>query len=285
MQPFAYARPETEEEVLGLLAAYGPEARLLAGGTDLVVGLRNGEIRPKIVIDLKRVVELRPGITETDGRFAVAATTVLADLVADVRIRQHFPALVQAALTVGSVQIRHRATLAGNICNASPAADTAPALLAYGTDVVLASAEGRRRVALEHFFIGPGRTVLRRGELVASIELPVPDRPFGSAFGRLTRRRGVDLATISLCCFVDASGDTRFGYGAVGPRPFVVADTSRVLADPATTTAEREEVLERMTAQANPISDVRASREYRRAMLLVLSRRLLRVATRLRAGS
>src|SRR5262249_46279002 len=141
----------------------------------------------------------------------------------------HFPALVESAAVVGSVQIRNRATLAGNICNASPAADTAPALLVYRATVNLVSASASRGGALTAFFERPGRTGMRQGELVASIDLPVPAARAGAAFGRITRRYGVDLATINLCCRVDVSGETRFAYGAVGPRPFLVTDPSGVL--------------------------------------------------------
>lgn len=278
MHAFAYARPQSVAEALALLEEYGPEARLLAGGTDLLVGLRKGKIRPRMVIDLKRVAELRPEINETGSLLRIGATAVLADLIEDERVQRHFPALVEAAATVGSIQIRNRATLAGNICNASPAADTAPPLLAYGAEVNLMSVGGSRRVPLNDFFTGPGQTVLQRGELVASIDLPLPQQPLGSAFARLTRRRGVDLATISLCCSVDASGITRFAYGAVGPRPFLVADESGVLADPGASDEEKDQVLGRLVAQTSPISDVRASREYRQAMLPVLSRRALRLA-------
>jgi carbon-monoxide dehydrogenase medium subunit len=278
MQAFAYARPESEAEVLELLAAHGREARLLAGGTDLMVGLRSGKLRPRVVIDIKRAGDLRPSIEEEDGRVAISATTVLTDVIENAAVRHNFPALVEAASTVGSVQIRNRATLVGNICNASPAADTAPALLVYQAAVVLATAGGTRRLLLDDFFVGPGQTVLRPGELVQSIELPKPGPPFGAAFGRFTRRRGVDLAGVSVCCSVDSSGVTRFGFGAVGPRPLLVADRTGVLADPAADQGGRERALEQLVGQASPISDVRASREYRRAMLPVLSRRVLAAA-------
>jgi carbon-monoxide dehydrogenase medium subunit len=199
----------------------------------------------------------------------------MADIESDARVRAHFPALVEAASTVGSIQIRNRATLAGNICHASPAADTAPALLVYGAEVNLASARGTRRLPLAEFFLGPGRTALKPAELVTSIDLPLVNERHGAAFARLTRRRGVDLATINLCCRVDAGGRTRFAYGAVGPHPFLVADDSGLLADPKASDAARDEVLLRLLTQASPISDVRGSREYRRAMLLVMSRRAL----------
>jgi carbon-monoxide dehydrogenase medium subunit len=275
MHPFAYARPATLSAALALLDEHGAGARVLAGGTDLVVELRNRTIRPRIVIDIKRVAELPPSISETGDRLRISATAVMADIELDARVRAHFPALVEAASTVGSIQIRNRATLAGNICHASPAADTAPALLVYGAEVNLASARGTRRLPLAEFFLGPGRTALKPAELVTSIDLPLVNERHGAAFARLTRRRGVDLATINLCCRVDAGGRTRFAYGAVGPHPFLVADDSGLLADPKASDAARDEVLLRLLTQASPISDVRGSREYRRAMLLVMSRRAL----------
>lgn len=281
---FDYARPTSLREALALLRDV-PDARPLLGGTDLLVGLRKGTLRPPLVIDLKRVADLPAGIEQTDSALRISATTVLTDLIADERVRSRFPALVEAALVVGSIQIRNRATLAGNIANASPAADTAPPLLVYGAVVEILGASSRRRVPLTEFFLGPGATVLAPGELVTAVELPLPDEAMGSAFARMTRRRGVDLATVNLCCSVSERGITRFAYGAVGPRPFVVADESGVLADPAHDPEEQEEVLRRLTAHATPISNVRASREYREAMLLVLSRRALALArTRLGDG-
>jgi CO/xanthine dehydrogenase FAD-binding subunit len=285
MQPFAYAAPSTLSEAIALLEEHGPEACLLAGGTDVVVGLRNRTLRPKLVIDLKRIAELRPEIRETGPWVSITATTALAGINDDARIRSRFPALIEAAATVGSAQIRNRATLTGNICHASPAADTAPALLAYRARVSLASVRGTRSVNLDEFFVGPGKTVLQRGELVMSIDLPIPAGRMGATFARITRRRGVDLATISLCCVIESTGRTLFAYGAVGPRPFLVTDESGVLADPTADEAHKDEVLRRMLAEASPISDVRASREYREAMLLVMSRRALRASTeRLRAA-
>jgi len=274
---FQYARPASLGEALALLEEV-PDARLLSGGTDLLVGVRKGTVRPPLVIDLKRVLELAPGIEQTDTTLRISATTVLSDVIADVRIRTHVPALVDAALVVGSIQIRNRATLAGNVCNASPAADTASPLLVYDALAEIVGSTGVRRIALADFFLGPGRTALRPGELVSAIELPVPMAPRGAAFGRMTRRRGVDLATVNLCCSVSASGETRFAFGAVGPRPFLVTDASGTLADAAGEQEAQDAVLREMTAQATPISNVRASREYRQEMLLVLSRRALETA-------
>lgn len=276
MVPFAFARPATLAEVFALLDEHGDEASLLAGGTDLVVELRNRSRRPNVVIDLKRVAELQPGISERGGRLTIAATTAMTDVQENALVQMWFPALVEAAAVVGSVQIRNRATLAGNICHASPAADTAPPLLVYEAVVNVASARSARRVKLDEFLVGPRQTVLQRGELVTSIELPIATERRAATFARITRRRGVDLATVSLCCMVDASGRTRFAYGAVGPRPFLVTEEAGTLADPSAGEASKDRALRQLLDRASPISDVRGSREYREAMLLVMSRRALR---------
>lgn len=276
MHPFAYAQPATLAEALALLERYGDRAALLAGGTDLVVELRNRSRRPELVIDLKRVAEIQPSITSTGRSLTITAATSMTDVQENEHVRTHFPALADAAATVGSIQIRNRATLAGNVCHASPAADTAPALLVYDATVNLAGRRGTRMVKLDDFFVGPRQTALQGGEIVTSIYLPLPNERRAAKFARITRRRGVDLAAISLCCMVEASGRTRFGYGAVGPRPFVVADATGVLADPSASDRAKDEALGGLIAHASPISDVRGSREYRAAMLLVMSRRVLR---------
>lgn len=278
MRSFDYVRPDTLDEALALLRQHGTRARLLAGGTDLIVRLRRRHVQPAIVIDIKRAARLRNDVVEIDGRLRVGANAVITDIVSDPRIRHHFPALVEAASVVGSIQIRNRATLTGNICNASPAADTAPALLVYGAIVNAISASGERAIPLADFFTGPGRTVLEPAEMVASIDLPLPAEPTGAAFGRVTRRFGVDLAVINMCCAVTAAGETRMAFGAVGPRPFVVTDETRTLAARAAADAVRDDALQRLIGHAAPVSDVRGSREYRLAMLAAVGRRTIDAA-------
>ena len=270
-------RKERHDEAFALLTAT-PDARVLCGGTDLIVALRKRKITPPLVVDIKSVPELAPGIVENDGSLRIGATTVLTHVIADERVRAWFPALAEAAHVVGSIQIRNRATLAGNLVNASPAADTAPPLLVYGASVELISVRETRAVPLIEFLTGPGRTVLGPGELVTAVVLPVPTEQVGSAFGRMTRRRGVDLATVNLCCSVSASGVTRFAFGAVGPRPFLVTDETGTLANPGSPADAQADALRALTSQATPISNVRASREYREAMLTVLARRALDTA-------
>jgi CO/xanthine dehydrogenase FAD-binding subunit len=273
LRSFTYVRPDTLDRAISVLAEHGPAARLLAGGTDLIVRMRLGHVRPEIVVDTKRVGDLRADIVQTDGGLQFGARVTMTALIGDVRVRQHFPALVEAASVVGSIQIRNRATLAGNICNASPAADTVPPLLVYGAVVNVVGPIGSRRVPLTDFFTGPGRTVLSGDEIVESIDLPLPEVPTGAAFGRITRRRGVDLATINLCGLVTADGEARFAFGAVGPTPFLTIDASGALADRPTDEKVRTAAFRSLTARARPITDVRGSREYRNAMLDVMTRR------------
>jgi len=182
--------------------------------------------------------------------------------------------LERRALYVGSVQIRNRATLAGNVCNASPAADTAPALLVYDAEVVAVGPGGRRRIGLADFFVRSGVTTLAPDELVESIELPVPAGARGSVHLRRTRRRGHDLASVTLACAVSPDGVTRIAYGSVGPRPVLLADTSGLLADSRVPDADKAARLSQLFGDASPSpTSMRASPEYRLAMLRVLGLR------------
>lgn len=280
MQTFAYERPASLAEAVALLEAHGPAARVLAGGTDLIIGLRNGTHVPAVVVDVKHVAELCPPvIREDDGSVSLAATTTMTEIVTSPLIRRYYPALAEAAAAVGSVQIRNRATVVGNICNASPAADTAPPLLVYGATVVAVGPAGSRRIPITEFFVRSGVTTLARGELVAAVELPVPSRQLGAVHLRRTRRRGHDLASVTLCCSVDERGVTRLAYGSVGPRPVLVGDESGVLADPAALPEAKSPIFERLFAEASPSKrSMRASPEYRLAMLRVLGARAVRIA-------
>jgi carbon-monoxide dehydrogenase medium subunit len=268
MTSFAYVRPQSLAEAFELLA--DDDAVALAGGTDLLVSIRHHESRPATVVDLKSVEEIGSTIEFHDDRLRIGGRVVMSRLISDEHMNRHFPALVAAASVVGSVQIRNRATLAGNLCNASPAADTAPALLAYLASVSISGPEGDRIVPVAEFFLGPGATVLGRGEVVTSVEIPIPVDKTGSAFARVTRRRGVDLASVSVACVVETSGRARFGFGAVGPTPLFAEATVEKLAE--------DDGWARLLAVTSPISDVRAGADYRRAMLEVHSRRALAAA-------
>lgn len=279
MQTFAYMRPATLTEAVALLAASAPDVRLLAGGTDLIIGLRDGSETPRAVIDVKRIPELCSGIGEDRDVVTIGAATVMAAIAGNALILRHYRALAEAAAVVGSVQIRNRATLAGNICNASPAADTAPPLLVYGAVVVAVGPEGPRRIPIDEFFVRSGVTTLAPAEIVVSVELPLPATRMGAAHVRRTRRRGHDLASVTLCAGVDETGVTRIAYGSVGPRPVLAIDETGVLADPASTPEAKTAVFDKMFAAASPSPrSMRASPEYRLAMLRVLGSRAVTTA-------
>ena len=279
MHAFDYERPDRLADALALMADADGGARLLAGGTDLIIRIRDGSIRPKTVVDVKGIAEFSRDIRIDDGWLRIGARTTMTDLLRDERIRRDYTALAEAAAYVGSVQIRNRATLIGNICNASPAADTAPALLAFEARVVAVGQGGRRIIPLDDFFVRSGVTTLAPWELVEAIEMPVRSGRRGSVHARRTRRRGHDLASVTLAVAIDEDGVTRVSYGSVGPRPVVAVDESGALADPtAGDDAVRDRLDELFAAAAPSPTSMRASPEYRLAMLRAMGIRAVHAA-------
>ncbi|HOV93279.1 MAG TPA: xanthine dehydrogenase family protein subunit M [Spirochaetales bacterium] len=279
MPDFEYVRPQNMSEAVDFLKVHGSETRILAGGTDLLIQLRNDEISSPFILDVKRISELQTGIQQKNGVVSISASATVSEIILNNLINAYFPALITAAKTIGSVQIRNRATIAGNICNASPAADSAPPLLVYGAQVVIAGSKGMRRIPLNEFFIRSGVTALQKDELVAAIELPVPTTKMGAAYLRRTRRRGHDLASVTLCCAIEQTGTVRLAYGSVGPRPVLVVDKSGILVDKKASDEAKMATLESMFAQASPSkTSMRASPAYRLAMLRVLGKEGLDLA-------
>ena len=279
MRTFDYERPDMLADALALMADADGAARPLAGGTDLIIRIRDGSIRPRTVVDVKGIAEFSRDIRIEDGWLRIGARTTMTDLLRDDRIRRDYTALAEAAAYVGSVQIRNRATLAGNICNASPAADTAPALLAFEARVVGVGQRGRRVIPLDDFFVRSGVTTLAPGELVEAIEMPVRSGRRGSVHARRTRRRGHDLASVTLAVALDEDGVTRVSYGSVGPRPVLAIDDTGLLADPAAgDDAVRDRLDELFAAAAPSPTSMRASPEYRLAMLRVMGLRAVQDA-------
>jgi CO/xanthine dehydrogenase FAD-binding subunit len=251
-------------EVVALLAEHGTNAKVLAGGTDLIIRLRDGTYTPKVVIDVKRIPEFAPLIERRDDVLRISAGTTMTDIHDSELIQRSFPALADAARFVGSVQIRNRATLVGNQCNASPAADTAPPLLVYDARLVIAGPSGERRLALNDFFVRSGVTTLEAGEVVTAVELPVPGSRVRSAFQRRTRRRGHDLASVTVAVAMSENG-VRLSFGSLGARPLVFEGD--------------ESLVEQWFSEASPSpSSMRAAPDYRVAMLRVLTDRALEAA-------
>ncbi|MYH72432.1 MAG: xanthine dehydrogenase family protein subunit M [Acidimicrobiia bacterium] len=276
-----YCRPRTVSEVLAALANAEGRGRILVGGTDLLVHLRKDPFAPTVVVDIKSVNDLPPAVEIDDDVVRFGPTARMAEISGDPFIAGHLPALGASARVVGSIAIRNRATLVGNICNASPAADTVPALFVYGSTVTLTGPGGERTLPLVEFFVGPGQTRCGPDEIVIRIDVPIPDRGHRSAFQRLTRRRGVDLATVSVAAGVDADARIVLGLGCVGPTPLVTDASPPVdLTDPAAI----EGAVEELVSIATPISDVRAARDYREAMVRVLAVRAVQSATAASGG-
>ena len=271
-----YCRPRTVSEVLAALASAEGRGRILVGGTDLLVHLRKDPFAPTVVVDIKSVNDLPPAVEIGDDAVRFGPTAQMAAISSHPFVEGHLPALGAAARVVGSLAIRNRATLIGNICNASPAADTAPALLVYGSTVTVTGPGGDRTMPLADFFVGPGQTRCGPEEIVIRVDVPIPERGHRSAFQRLTRRRGVDLATVSVAVGVDPTGRIVLGLGCVGPTPLLTGASPPV---DLTDLAAVEGAVEELVSIATPISDVRAARDYREAMVRVLSVRAVQSAT------
>jgi CO/xanthine dehydrogenase FAD-binding subunit len=281
MRPFQYERPDRLDDAMSILAGGG--ARLLAGGTDLIIRLRDGSIRPDVVVDVKRVADLDDQVRVAGDRLVIGGRAVMTDIAAHPVVRRDFVGLAESAAVVGSVQVRNRATLAGNIGNASPAADTVPSLLVYDATVTVRGVGGERRIAADEVFVRSGVTTLAPDEVIVAIELPLPSGPRGSVHQRRTRRRGHDLASVTLACAIGADGVTRLAYGSVGPRPLLRVEETGVLADASRPHEERLALLDTLLGDAAPSpTSMRATPDYRQAMLRVLGWRAVEAALRRR---
>jgi CO/xanthine dehydrogenase FAD-binding subunit len=273
--------PRSLGEALTVLSAR-PEARALAGGTDLVVQLRDGRRRAEILVDLGGCG--LDQIREVDGVLEIGAGAVMDAIAEHPRVRAEFPALAAAAAQVGGWPIQCRATLGGNLANASPAADTAPALLVADAELVLASSSGERRVPLHGFFLGPGRTVLAPGELIAAVRLPLLHRGSGrrslERFAKVGPRREQVIAVVSLAgrAVLDRDGTLdliRLALGSVAPTPVRARRAESCLTGRRLTPAVRREAAGELQRDIAPIDDVRAPASYRRIAAAVLLDRFL----------
>jgi CO/xanthine dehydrogenase FAD-binding subunit len=281
MQPFDYITPRNHEEASRLLAAPEAAACALSGGTDLLIRIRAGLVRPEIVVDLKKLPGMQEIHEAPDGWITVGAACTMNQVARHPSIRQHHDLLVQACNSVASYQLRNRATIGGNCCNASPAADTAPALYCLGAEVVLFGPQGRRRMSIENFFKGPGRTALEPAEYLTSILLPPAQPGAGGAFRKLGRTRAGDISLACLAVYsfretgsrgplMNGRRTWRIALGAVGPRPMRASRAEESLAHDSSPSAVAL-AADLAAAEAEPIDDLRASAAYRRAIIRVLT--------------
>ncbi|MCH7952440.1 MAG: xanthine dehydrogenase family protein subunit M [Chloroflexi bacterium] len=292
MRTFEYKAPETIDEAVSLLKEAGGSARPLAGGTDLVVQLKERATRfpyPATIVSLDRVSELR-GIdfSETDG-LRIGAGATMTDVATHPAVRERYAALAEGAGVVGSLQTMNMATIGGNVCNAAPSADTAPPLLVYEAEAVIVGPNGRRTLPIAEFFRGPGETALASDELLAELRLPLPPSGTGAAFQRNTPRKQMDIAVVGVAVALTLSGDTieraRVALGAVAPTPLRATAAEAALQGQ----TANEETFAKAAAAAvqdsSPISDLRASAEFRRHLVKVMTARLLAEAANRAKGS
>jgi len=281
----SYLRARSVEEALALWSEK-PDARFMAGGTDLLPQARCGTCSPvckggdssppRTVIDVKSIPELREIRQTEDGSLAIGAAVSVASVARHPELRRHYPLLVDCCLSLGSYPLRNRATVVGNICNASPCADTSAALLALDARVAAVGPGGRREIDMGDFFQGPGQTALRAGELVVEVLLHEKYRGGRGHYGRIARRRAVDISTVAVAVsyFAGLEPGHRITLLSVAPTPLRVPEAEKLLDRKGPDAAEK--AAEICIAACSPIDDVRASAGYRRAMVGVLAERGVR---------
>jgi CO/xanthine dehydrogenase FAD-binding subunit len=279
---FDYAKPASLAEASRLLVERAGEARPFMGGTDLFVRMRDGFIRPQIVVDVKHLPGMRDILYDEQTGLTIGAAATMNEVARHPDVQAHYPLLAEAANAVASYQLRNRATLGGNLCNGSPAADTAPATLLLEGRIVLYGPNGEREVPADEFFLGPGKTAMQAGELMTAVRFPVSPAGSVGRYLKLGRNKAGDLAIAGVAVFGFPNGTThhsyrfRVGLASVAPVPLRAREAEKVLA--ARPPGEETFALaaEKAMEAATPIDDVRASAAYRKAMVRALTLRGLR---------
>jgi len=269
MSSFEYHRPRTLDDAFELFGR-SPEARYIAGGTDVMVRLRQARMRPSALVSLRNIPLLRGVEPGAGGVLRIGGATPLADVLASAELRGRTPVLAAAVASMGSAQIRSVATLAGNLCNASPCADAAPALMVLDARARVRGPEGAREVRVDALFRAPGQTTLRRSEIVTDLLVDVPPPTSRGVFLKKSRV-SMDLAIANVAAQLDIAGDTcrsaRVVAGAVAPVPLRLSSVERLLTGARITSDLVEEAKRLAVEEISPISDIRASADYRRAIV------------------
>jgi carbon-monoxide dehydrogenase medium subunit len=278
----AYTAPTTVEDAVRALTGASGIAKILSGGTDLLVQLRSGRAKPDLIVDIKRIPDMA-GIRERDGGFEIGAATSGAVIGEHEALRKAWPGVVEAANLIGSTQVQGRATLAGNVCNASPAADSVPALIAARATCVVAGSGGRREVAVESIVTGPGRTSLARDEFIVAFRLPRRPPRASDAYLRFIPRTEMDIAVVGagVSVTLDAGGvctDARVVLGAVAPTAILVADAAAALVGSKLDDAALDALDAAAQRACKPIDDKRGTIEYRTKVAGVMARRTATIA-------
>jgi carbon-monoxide dehydrogenase medium subunit len=271
-------RPKRLDELLPIIADPALDLRLLAGGTDLLLKYQTQPDADLTLVDITSIPALS-GIAEESGGVAIGAATRLAEVIGSELVADRFPVLVEGAVVVAGPQIRNLATLGGNVCNASPSADTIAPLLVLGAEARIVSAAGRRSVALDEFFVGPGQTVLRPGEMLESLWIPSSPPGTVASYTKLSPRRAMDLAVVGVAVAIWSEGGAlqcRIGLGAVAPTPLRGRAAEAVINGATVISADLAAEAGRVAAaEVSPISDLRASAGYRSSMVERLVKRMV----------
>jgi carbon-monoxide dehydrogenase medium subunit len=279
---FDYRRPASLEEAIGILSEYPGSARLLAGGTDLVAWLRDDAVAPDVLVDIKDVPGLRD-ITVGGDLLSIGSLVTFTELIESDLVKEHAPLLVEMAETVASTGIRNRATMVGNICSAVPSCDAGPVLLAYEATVHLAGPAGERSVDIDDWFVGLRETALTEDEVVTRVDIKL--RQHGGVYVKLMRYAGEDLAQAAVGAVVYPENEYRVAFGAVAPTPFRSTRIEDVLRGKPLDEALVAEVVAMVADEISPITDMRASAEYRTRMTEVMLERGLWEAAERFAGT
>lgn len=270
MKRFDYLRPGNIEDAIAALQA-NDKPYLLAGGTDLLIGMKTKTVKPECLIDLKGI----PGIDgiEYDNGFKIGALTTVRDIEVSPLIRQKIPVLSEAAGTLGSIQIRNRATIGGNLCHGSPAADMAAILLAMSCEVKIASDNGTKTMGLDSFFIGPNKTVLNRNEVLSQIIIPKEIEQFKGVYLKHGPRKAMDIGIVNIAILLDADAGSGFcnqimiALGAAAPRPIRAKKAEALLNGNELNPAAIQKAAAAAANETNPITDFRASAGYRKDLV------------------
>lgn len=284
MQSFDYVAPATADEVLSLLANKNGDAKILGGGTDLLVQLREGRRKTGLVIDIKRIPELTRVMFDPQTGLHVGAAASCHEICSDLSVSQHYPGLVDGIRLIGGVQIQSRASVGGNLCNSSPAADSIPALIVHEATCAIKGPSGLRALQAEEFCLAPGKNALQAGEFLISVNVPAPKDKFGASYLRFIPRNEMDIAVVGAGASVvlDEEGmrfvSSRIALGAVAPTPLFASEAGAFLAGKAVTRENIKEAARMAQSIAKPITDLRGTAEHRKHLCAVLVQRALNIA-------
>ena len=282
MNAFNYEAPSTLADALKIMKAHGDKARPICGGTDLLIQMRAGVRQPDFVVDTKRIKEMRELKFNAKSGLRLGAAVSCIDVAENPEMQRHYPGLTEAAHLIGSLQIQNRASVGGNLCNGSPAADTTPALIALRARARIAGPRSEREVPVEEFVVSPGRTVLKPGELLVQLLIPAPAPHSSDAYLRFIPRNEMDIAVVGVGASVTLSGDTvkaaRISLGAVAATPLFAEQASESLIGKKLDENALAAAARLASQKASPIDDMRGTAEYRNHVTGVLTRRALTLA-------